>query len=166
MKAAVIAVLISQLGSPSFPTRERAHAALHALGAEAHPQLLAAETHADHEIRARSRLILDQWHVANAERMAAAHESLPWISTDPLNDEPETKAYVARALGSEEPHTFEIVDAALRNATYLMIVDMYRTRRTPAEIAAALRALAAAEEECRQYTGPEWTPNLTEYGPD
>lgn len=139
MRAAIVAILICQLGSDNFPTRERAHLALQSLGSQATTQLLIGEQSSDRERAVRCRQLLDRWYADNAERLASEHGQLPWLFPY------DVTAYLANGKPTVPPDYEN-----WREATRLLVVDMYRQRASRCRIEAMLREFRRQEEVWKQ----------------
>lgn len=153
----VLAVLLSQLGAEDFGTRERAHVALAQLGPAAHTHLMLAERSTDQEVRARARRLLDDWYSENAPALAGAYCAFPWWVWDAdvldgacdIDRQEFRNGYIAEArkiVGYGTPPSW--LDE--RMAAQLLIEDMYRMRRSQAEIDGCLGRMWAAEINYRQ----------------
>lgn len=79
---AVYAILIVQLGSPSFSTRERASEVL-AAQYPALPQLVLALKSPDPEVAARAQRLVDRHRTTLADYWIACQGPLPWMDSMP-----------------------------------------------------------------------------------
>lgn len=133
--AALIELLLAQLGHPAYRQREAAHRALAALGRRARPALETAECHHDPEVRQRVKLLQEPWAEEDAERDSYNPKwgPLPWLRCEKtLQDRMFTEAS-QRVCGWIE-------------ATRLWLKAQLLQRRPHAAIRRDLEAMRANEQ--------------------
>lgn len=126
MSNVILAVLLSQLGSEDFGTRERAHKALAQLGPAAHSHLWISQQSKCPETAARSRQMLARWYAENAEALAAVHAPFPWWTWETkwpgCEDRAEYMTAAQKIVGYGARPTW--LDE--RMAAQLFVTDLYR----------------------------------------
>lgn len=164
----VILILISQLGSDSYPRRERAQIALLKLAPWAENELRVALRVADAEIRQRSYEILSHFYRQSAADKASrlrppcGYPRLPWV--DMLPDyRPDRTAtiryYLGEAhkqMGQKGPPEWD----DYRLATRIYATDLLGDPDTAGGVGPLLDEMAAREIQWIKQNAHRYTPPL------
>lgn len=164
----LLSCLTAQLGSPSFPTREKAHAALSDLLPLSLPALQKAEKSSDVETVVRAGQLVRWYYQDTAHEKAAQakpkdYPYLPWMDRLP-NDYPNRNAVIyswlcqARIQGSfsDGPPQWE----SYRAATKLFIEDLYSDPLTAGTVQGLLDGMAQSEIQWIVANKDHYSPPL------
>jgi len=160
---AVAEAHVAGLGSEDFATRQRASAALLAMGDAALPALRRHERDEDAEVRHRVEALLEAYHGRAGDMLPDGWKVLPWVdSIVPAPNEPEPSPalsayrhwgdYLALAGGADVPPW-----PNYRAATRIMLCDLSRAGWSRDQLKALLNRMAAWEKvwcERRNYPVP------------
>ena len=147
----LVSVLICQLDSPHFGTRQAAETALHTLGERAAPALELHSGSEDPELRLRVGRLLDARRPALVERLAARHPELR-IDALPWNYHGRHGIICDLLSGVDWPMTMSDEggdggDWCFRQATHGLIVALLYNGRSYAAVAALLDEMALRQAQ-------------------
>ena len=153
------AVLVAQLGSPHFATRQRADEGLRAMGERATPGLMLHADSRDPEVRLRVGRLIDATLPARIDRMFARHAyqgGAPWADALEWSHPDRCSVYgryawdartIARAALEPEPYPL------WRAVTRVWLTDEIQRGRTLDEAEATLEKMAA---RCPLWEAGRW----------
>lgn len=146
----ILLLLIAKMGDVSFVRREAAAALLRAYGETALPALrLAAEQHADPEVRRRAKGLLDDWWASFYR--PSTYDRLPWLDMLPDAHAGRAEVLACHVLPSLSGGEWACYQAPLwshyRTGTARYIEDLIEEGWTRAEVVALLDRMADRERE-------------------
>lgn len=149
----LLAVLVLQLGANDFAARERASAALRALGEPVVPALWRATNHDDPEVRRRAVMLLDDWR--NTFRPSCGSPT-PWLDMLP-QDYPERQTVIQTYLDIVRNAGLPVAGGAdwpkYRVATELWIDAQMVAKARRADVVRILDQMMVREQEYRRRQG-------------
>jgi hypothetical protein len=164
----LIALLIAQLGSPSFREREAATQALRSLGPVAMVHLEIAKAHPDCEVASRAKMLARAHRAAIiaalwTQAKPTTYKRMPWISfsyTAGVLEPPSNWHWIslARQQGAQSGPENDWNDE--RMAMRLYCRWLLEEGHSLAEVVALLDRLAAAEVRWIEQNGANWQPPI------